>query len=229
MKKRIISLLLVIVLSMAFTISAEETYDGAISVTEAKGFRGQTVKVDILVDENPGIIAAVMTVKYDDTVLTLKRVEDKSKLGENNHSDNLLTDEYYIAWFNPLSEIDYTYEGAILTLTFEIAEDAELGNYSVDLTVGEAYDAELSAVSFAETDGKISVVEVPKFITGDVDMDGEVKLADAVLLFRHSLNSLLYPIEYGGTLDFNGDGVLNMEDIVKVFRHSLNPELYPLD
>ena len=95
----------------------------------------------------------------------------------------------------------------------------------------EAYNTELSEVSFVETAGTIRVVEKPSsdYIPGDINMDGEVDIEDALLLFRHSLNEDLYPVEYGGNMDFTGDGEVDIDDAVKVFRHSLNSDLYPLD
>ena len=222
--------MLAFMICVSVSVSAADD-SGAIKVTDVSGYAGKTVKVDIVIDENPGMIASVMTVAYDADALTLTKVEDKEKLGENNHSDNLSSEEYYISWFNPLSREDYTYEGNVISLSFEIAEDAEVGEYPVTLTVKEAYNTELSEVSFVETAGTIRVVEKPSsdYIAGDINMDGEVDIEDALLLFRHSLNEDLYPVEYGGNMDFTGDGEVDIDDAVKVFRHSLNSELYPLD
>lgn len=230
MKKIIISLMLAFMIFISVSVTAADD-SGAIKVTDASGYAGKTVKVDIVIDENPGMIASVMTVAYDADALTLTKVEDKEKLGENNHSDNLSSEEYYVSWFNPLSREDYTYEGNVVSLSFEIAEDAEVGEYPVTLTVKEAYNTELSEVSFVETAGTIKVVKKPSsdYIPGDINMDGEVDIEDALLLFRHSLNEDLYPVEYGGNMDFTGDGEVDIDDAVKVFRHSLNSELYPLD
>ena len=231
MLKRFTCLLLIMMLTSVFIIGVGATGDGAIKITTGSGYAGRTIKVDVVIDENPGMIASVMTVSYDTSALTLTRVEDKGRLGENNHSDNLSDETYYISWFNPLSTEDFTYEGTVLSLSFEIAEDANIGDYDIELSVVEAYNAELSSVEFIETAGKISVVEKPStdYIPGDIDMDGTVRLEDAVLLFKHSLNENLYPVEYGGSLDFTGDEKVDIADAVKVFKHSLSPDLYPLN
>ncbi|MDO5478731.1 MAG: cohesin domain-containing protein [Clostridia bacterium] len=227
--KKIAILFMTAIIISAFAVGVSFAADGAISVTDAEGYAGKTVKVDVAIADNPGSIASVMTVKYDTEGLTLTRVEDAGKMGENKHSDNLSADEYYLSWFNPLAEENYSFNGTVVTLSFEIAEDAALGDYDITVEVNEAYDTDLNPVTYVETAGKVTVVEAPPYILGDIDMDGEVKLSDAVLLFRHSLNQSLYPVDYSGDMDFTGDGKVTIDDAVLIFRHSLNPGLYPLD
>ena len=229
MKKRILSLLLALMFAMSLTVCAENGEGGAIKITSVEGYKGKTVILDVVIDENPGMIASVMTLSYDSDALTLPRVEDKGKLGENKHGDNLSADEYYIAWYNPLSESDFAFEGAVLSLTFEIAEDVDLGEYPVTLSVKEAYNTNLEPVEFTETAGEISVVEAPTCVIGDIDMDGVVKASDAVLLFRHSLNKGLYPVDYAEDMDFTKDNKINLLDAIKILRYSESPDLHPLE
>ncbi len=227
--KKIAILFMAVLIISALTVGVSFAESGTVSVTNAEGYAGKAVEVDVVIDDNPGSIASVMTVKYDTDALTLTKVKDAEEMGDNNHSDNLSADEYYLSWFNPLAEEDYSFNGTVVTLSFEIADDAELGDYDITVEVKEAYDTDLNPVTYIETAGKITVVEAPPYILGDIDMDGEVKLSDAVLLFRHSLNQSLYPVDYSGDMDFTGDGKVTIDDAVLIFRHSLNPGLYPLD
>lgn len=63
---------------------------------------------------------------------------------------------------------------------------------------------------------------------GDIDLDGDIDVSDAVLLFQHSMLPDTYPIEYIGNLDFNRDGVVDVYDAVLLFQHSMLPDLYPI-
>ncbi len=70
--------------------------------------------------------------------------------------------------------------------------------------------------------------EAPEYMIGDLNGDEAVDIADAVLLFQHSMVPDLYPIDYAGDVDFNADGVVDISDAVLLFQHSMVPDLYPL-
>ena len=71
-------------------------------------------------------------------------------------------------------------------------------------------------------------VEVTAQMLGDIDLDEDVDIYDAVLLFRHSLMSDFYPIDYKGSIDFTKDGNVDIYDAVLLFRYSLMPDFYPI-
>ena len=73
------------------------------------------------------------------------------------------------------------------------------------------------------------IIYAVSFTSGDIDGDAGIDISDAVLLFRHSLNPALYPVDYDGEMDFTGDGLVDIADAVLLFRHSLNPGLYPIE
>ena len=214
--KKIAILLMTAIIIFALTVGASAA-DGTVSVTEAEGYGGKTVKLDVVVAENPGSIASVMTVKYDTEALTLTRVEDAGKMGENKHSDNLSADEYYLSWFNPLAEENYSFNGTVVTLSFQIAEDAELGDYDVVIDVKEAYDTDLNSVTYTETTGTINVVEAPPYIPGDVNGDGEVTRGDLLRLAKH-FSGFADEIAEAAS-DVNGAGEVTRADRLRLAKY----------
>lgn len=214
--KKIAILFMAVLIIFALTVGASAA-DGTVLVTEAEGYGGKTVKLDVVVAENPGSIASVMTVKYDTDALTLTRVEDAGKMGENKHSDNLSSDEYYLSWFNPLAEEDYSFNGTVVTLSFEIADDAEEGEYDITVEVKEAYDTDLNPVTYTETAGKITVVEAPPYIPGDVNGDGEVDVLDLLRLGKYLAD---WDVEIDeAASDVTADGEVDVLDLLRLGKY----------
>ena len=76
--------------------------------------------------------------------------------------------------------------------------------------------------------GVLEEVETPDYLVGDLDGSGVVDLADAILLFNHSMLGDIYPIDYAGNIDFTGDEVVDLADAILLFNHSMLPDIYPL-
>ncbi len=71
-------------------------------------------------------------------------------------------------------------------------------------------------------------VEPGDEIPGDITGDGVLALADALLLFQHSMMPDVYKVDYTGDMDFTRDGVLTVADALRLFQHSMMPDVYPL-
>lgn len=116
------------------------------------------VEVIIDVTNNPGILGMDFDLYFDDTVMTL------------TDAQSLLTQEgceftpaaYYK---NPTSflwdfqDINWTEDGAILKLYFDIAQDAPAGNYEIKImySYGNIFDANFEPIDFGVKNGNISI------------------------------------------------------------------------
>jgi len=65
-------------------------------------------------------------------------------------------------------------------------------------------------------------------ILGDINLDGEVTIDDALLLFQYSMLPDVYEIAYEGGLDFTKDGDVTIDDALLLFQYSMLPDIYPL-
>ena len=182
---------------------------------------GKTVSVSISLKNNPGLVTMQLQVEYDSTVLTLKQVQDNGLLGSTIHNPTLGS-PYTLRWANNTAAADFTANGAVVTLIFEISEDAEEGYCPI--TVSYDYDNydimnwNMDAVKFDVVNGGVEIVNV---IIGDVDGNGSVNNRDSMVLDRYLAKWPGYTEENVDlkAADVNGDGVVNNKDSMILARY----------
>ena len=193
-------------------------------VSSKKSLAGKTVNVVVEIKNNPGIASAKLLVYYDTSVLTLTKVTDAGKLGLQCHKPEL-SSPYTLSWMNDTVTEDFDYNGEIVTLTFEVAEGAELGDYSIQLSYDyDNYDicnANMEKIKFTTVDGIITVIDT---IIGDVNSDGLVNTLDRMVLARYLANWEGYTEETIDLIaaDVNNDGRVNTLDRMALARHLAN-------
>lgn len=121
-------------------------------------------------------------------------------------------------------------EGEYVKYSFKVSETAAVGSEIALSFLTVVYDCNNKEIAGSQTETVTLTVEKneAKFLKGDVDGSGAVDIADAILLFQHSMVPAFYPIEYPGTIDFNLDQSVDILDAVLLFQHSMVPDLYPL-
>lgn len=126
------------------------------SVTDASGKAGDTVTVNAVMSDNPGIVAFRLLADYDSDVLTLTnaRVKDFESVSFGP------TDKvpFSFLWSEALNG-NVTDNGVMAELTFKISEDAASGSYPIKLSYDEddVFDDDFVNVKFAVAEGKITV------------------------------------------------------------------------
>jgi len=198
--------------------------DAVISVTSATGRAGNQVSVNIVLSENPGVTSMLLSVDFDEDVLRLVNVTDAGLLGSAFHSNNY-SSPYSLSWANDTATSNFTVNGSIVTLTFEILDSAEAGETAISVNYDynnyDIIDKDLNRISFATKAGKINVTDV---IIGDVNGDGTVNTLDRVILTRYIANWTEYIADDISldAADVNADGVVNTLDRVILTRHIAN-------
>lgn len=161
-----ILLTLCLVLGQLIPITASATTnDPTISISNTQGYAGETVDVTVIMENNPGLVAAVLTVEYDSKVMTLTGVTDGGILGAQVHSD-VYESPYSLSWMNFTATSDYTNSGVIATLTFKLSEDVETEQVcDVKISYSKENDDILNCdgevVDFATVDGSVTI-KVPE-------------------------------------------------------------------
>ena len=183
---------------------------------------GSAVAVNISIANNPGIVSMTLHVNFDSR-LELVSVQDTGLLPGKVHSTVMLN-PYTLAWENDSATQNYTVNGTLVTLTFNVPENLEEGDYAVSVSYDsegyEIYDFNAEPVDFAVVNGKISVTDI---IYGDVNGDGKVNNLDRLILTRYLANWPDYPasrIKPGA--DTNADGKINNLDRLILTRHLAN-------
>ena len=174
-----------------------------------KGYGGDiTVTITVDLKNNPGFAGMNAYLTYSES---LKLVEVK------NHINLTFTSDATMVWDGVT---DYTEDGQLLTLVFEVSDTAYEGDHFVKINFIEAYTAELNDVEFKTVEGCVTVID---FVYGDSDGDGIVNTKDIILIRHHvaAKNPVtgISDVEVSVGADANGDGVVNTKDIILVRRY----------
>lgn len=187
------------------------------SINEVKN--GDQFKVNLALNNNPGIASMRLSLSYDISAMTLVGVEDLGLLGEAVHSDDLSAEPYTLYWDNGNITSNYDANGTIVTLTFEVNNVTETGDYPIMITYdfdnSDIINCELLPIRFEVVDGYVSVNH---FTYGDVNDDGKVNPLDSAYLSRHLAKWPGVTINLDAA-DTNGDGKVNPLDSAILKRH----------
>jgi len=130
--KRIIATLLCalfLVSSFALTASAAGESDIQFSMKGAEGSPGDIVNVEVYLDKNVGTWACYFEVRFNERYFTLLSIDNGDVYSDGEFVKSILTNRgkyiYYAEGSDP--DRNNTNTGLILTLTFEITENAPVG------------------------------------------------------------------------------------------------------
>ncbi len=187
-----------------------------ISVESVKGCAGNTITVDVVIDNNTGILAAALNINYD-SALTLIDAEGGEALSSLTLTKpGSFTNPCTFAW-DGINDVDAT-NGTILTLTFVISEEAVVGEtygITVSYTEGNVIDGAFENIELATINGEVTVID---YVPGDLNGDGVVNMADVVNLRRYIVGGYDLTINIDAA-DVNNDGYVNMADVVLIRRY----------
>ena len=162
--KKYISIFLsfaIALMSLPLLASAEgEQLTGTLSIGEYSAESGETIDVEVILSDNPGIIALSFDVEYDSERLELIKAEDGKILGTSTSlfGNDTTANPYRLCW-DDLSTENNTGNGTVATLTFKVKEDAPSGIASVGLILnqGSTFNVDMEDVAFTTESGVINV------------------------------------------------------------------------
>lgn len=128
--KKIIAMLLCTVVCFSMSIISYATNDTAkITVSTADAMPGDTVTINISIDQNPGIMAMAFCITYDNTSLVYKNYS-KGYLSSYTIKDH--SDKGHVSFVN-VENKDNASNGTIISLTFDVKENAKPGKSVITL------------------------------------------------------------------------------------------------
>ena len=241
--KKVLSVFLVILISFSM-ITMAVAADPMISVSEVSGKKGDTVDVKIQINDNPGIISLRMFVNYDKDVLKLVKASNGDIFPETaaTFGNDLTSNPYTLLWEDALSDQDYTENGTVAVLTFEILETAPNGktNISVSLDEGSVFNSDLNDVKFGTADGFVNIFdetqEPPKYDSPTVEVaDIEAYAGDTISVPITVYNnpgiialkiSIDYDSDYLELIEATDSGLLGNGN--SVFANDINAKPYTM-
>ena len=127
------------------------------TVSNVKTTAGKTgVEVVVNAKNNPGVAGMTLSVEYDDTVLTLKKVSTGDVLsGLTFQKPKTYKNGCNLVWYG--SEPNDVIDGETFVMTFDVAGTIPAGTYPIKLTYTEGTGMDLSPVEFSVVNGSIII------------------------------------------------------------------------
>ena len=213
---KLIALVLTLVMVTGlFPVTALAARSCQITVEQAYAMPGETVQLDVLLENNTGISNALLQLNYDSN-LELVQVERGDALAYLFYTKPAAYTSGCKFLWDSLSGED-TLDGTLLTLTFKIKETAIAGKDArvwITCGKGDITDGLDQAVNVTLMEGLVEIID---YRPGDVNGDMLINGVDVSLLRRYivgdsvSVNTL--------AADVNGDARLNGTDVVLLRRY----------
>ena len=198
-------------------LSVFATSGTTITVESAGDIAGATVVLDVMVENNPGISAAVITFTYDEGLEALNVTNGEAFSCLSMTTSKTLESPFKVTWDGETVEDEDVKDGVIASIEFKIPDNAVAGtiyNVSATCTDKGISDNNLNPVSVNIVNGSI---EVKDFTYGDLNSDRTVDNIDTTLLRRHITGGYEQTIkEEAADVDINNE--VNATDTVLVRR-----------
>ncbi len=128
MRKILASLVVLVMVLSMMTLTAMAAGEHQIVVEQVTAQAGESVDVDVSLENNPGINTFTLSIEYDKDRLQLTGLTMNAGLGG---SHNFSANTEAVTW---LASADTSYNGVAFTLHFDVLEDANAGNAEVTVT-----------------------------------------------------------------------------------------------
>lgn len=141
------------------TTVATVPVDGSenLCLSELKGSVGETVVMPISLRNNPGIISLMVDIYYDAAALKLVKVDENPDFWSDSKmtpGGDLLAQPYRMIWSDGLAKTDFTEDGVLASLSFEILKE---GTHQIKLSLpeGGALNSKFESVTLTAGNGTI--------------------------------------------------------------------------
>ncbi len=212
------------VIPITYTKTYTVTYDPnemaasgpKVSVGAVAGAPGKTVTIPVTIQNNTGVAAYLLSMTYDTNALTYQGTTWKNTSGETSVTDEKDASGAVIGKkFTYVGSKNITEDGELFEVTFQV-KDNVTENQKIELTY--------SAENTVDEEGQPIFWNVAGntlacgLILGDVDLDGEVTNADAVLLLRYLVDLETLSDIQKKNADVDQDGALTIADASKIIQ-----------
>ena len=147
---------------------------------------------------------------FDDEV-TLSSRNSKHQVTTNKVSDNV----YRLAVASLSSKSITGNDGVVLTILAHVSETMQEGTYPVQINSPLLVKADGTKPDISAT---VTTVTVEDYVKGDVDGDGVVDLADAVVIINYCVGKPVNTF-VAKAADADGDSVIDLADAVKIINY----------
>ncbi len=188
MKKLLATIILVVVfLATLPAFSALATTAPTFKVGTACGNVGETVQVDVMVKDNPGIAGAILSIGYDSNVLELVSVERADFTAGVFESSPLENNPITVVWNNAGSNNVGSNDGVMAKLNFTIKDEMK-NEKATEITVNynpdDVFDSNIENVFFATSNGSVTLHSFDKEVVADKYLKSAATCSSAAVYYK---------------------------------------------
>lgn len=165
--------------------------------------------VDVLLENNPGLGGAVIQLDFDSSVFTLTDVQQGALCIANGTA--------LVQWAAGKTAVaivaddTITGDGALVRLTFRVADTVTAGEYKIKVSSTELNDGTLQPFTAAPAE---KTVDIADYIWGDANGDKKVDIADAQTILKWRVYLLSESELNMPAADADRNGVLGLPDAI---------------
>lgn len=177
-----------------------------------------TVDVTVDVKDNPGILGAAVSLKYDEGLTLTDATAGDAFSSLVLTKPGKIQSPCKFVWDGQEITADDIKDGTILKLSFKVSDTAKSGEsykISVSCDAGDMVDADLNAVDVKTEDGEIGI---SAFTPGDLNEDNKINSTDVIMMRRQIAGGYEQTINEKAC-DVNEDGRINSADVILVRRY----------
>ena len=189
-----------------------------LSVQSQTAKPGATVDVTVDVKDNPGILGATVSLKYDEGLTLTDAAAGDAFSSLVLTKPGKIQSPCKFVWDGQEITADDIKDGTILKLSFKVSDTAKSGeSYKVSVSCedGDMVDANLNAVDVKTEDGEIGI---SAYTPGDLNEDGKINSTDVIMMRRQIAGGYEQTINEKAC-DVNEDGRINSADVILVRRY----------
>ena len=212
--KKIVSALLAVMLIISISCISGNAQSAVPSFEVVGGSArvGDTVDVNIKINNNPGITSLQIKVAYSNSDLELIEFEDKELFGNPLSHSDMSRNPLIISWFASNST-NSTNSGVLATLRFRVKENAESSNITLTYDSEDVFNIDFQDVEFQVTSGSVDIVtDSPTLSVSSVSGNANDTVEAKVLIENNpSITALRISVAYSSEnlelLEINNGGV----------------------
>lgn len=188
-----------------------------LTVTSASARPGETVELDINLEQGSGAMTGEFLIDFDTSKLTPDSYTIGSLIQGSNPGvvfNYVSTGKVKVQWAGTEGT---TAGGSVIRIKFIVNQNAQNNDIiPVTLTNVVLGDQSAQQIPCQAVAGNVTVTTI---MAGDVNQDGLVDSGDAVLVLRHGLGSITLTGDQFKAADVNNDNVVNTMDAGQILRY----------
>ena len=217
--KKLISILLSLLIVIVTIIPVSSATEPSFEVGTASGKPGDTIEVKVSINNNPGITAFSLNVKYSSSDLTLIDIIDCSLFNESLTHSPLSKTPITLSWYSKNSQ-NIKKNGAFAKLKFKIKNGAKTSALSISYDSDNVFDSNFNNKKFKTINGKVTVNgSSTKYQLGDVNRDGKITKSDSDLIQRSLAEIIKLDNEQKSLADVSKNNSLSILDATLIQKY----------